>query len=743
MSLLTTSQLTFCDLKDSYSVYLSSDCIGLACNSSGLVVDAQTITINYSGLMGVTRVGLSCAVSELPNGVTATTESATADQDGKIILRIEKDSNIGDEQTASIKVVFTTTDSSNFTFEKYITFVKYMHGDSSSSSVNFQIYSVNGFEFSDTLTSIELKTATIQNGNLIDSDIIYCWKWWNDESSGDDKYQVIDGATSSTLTVNYSEIYAFSSLKCECTYNGVTYTDYVSLTKKNLVYTAIAKFFNGNNVIASDADHLILYIELYKNNTLEDTLMADSVYTSDSNSVNDSTKIITTNIDGTYQDGDRMYFVCKNSGYDVVLGQYNAVASQWKLVDQKYVYQNDFNANTSSNVIYIQKEKINKSLNINVSVYNKNSIIARTSTNVLDLNDPIINSEPPANPQKGQLWLNTSVSPSILKMWDGSKWVDSGYQNGNVVYTSKPSSYSKGDLWILADGETFTSSQQKYTSIDLNESNIQQFFNISNGSEFSGWNYSDYESGGIKLVPQNIGNHHNITASITLTTKHDLNVVIGGMYNTESRCDKISLQVGGDSILEGESGYSSYREYYGGYLPANSEIVLTYQKDTSLFEDDESNTYFVITGDYLSSSDGYNYGPGSILKAIESSDTFNASHWVDVDKENTEVLNNIKQYFVFSTDTGLKIGQKDDKFYVNISSTEMGFYDNSDSNNPSQKVVSIGNKSATIKNARIQDDAQFDCNATFNKQINIQTSGSTSGFVWKIESNGSLSLSIN
>ena len=113
----------------------------------------------------------------------------------------------------------------------------------------------------------------------------------------------------------------------------------------------------------------------------------------------------------------------------------------------------------------------------------------------------------------------------------------------------------------------------------------------------------------------------------------------------------------------------------------------------------------------------------------------------DVDKELTEQKNNIKQYFVFNKDTGLKIGQSDDKFYVNISSTEMGFYDKS--NGTEHKVVNISNQSATIQNAKLKGNTEFYgqiniCEPTSNPEDNINDTL----FIFKIESNGSLSLAL-
>jgi hypothetical protein len=203
---------------------------------------------------------------------------------------------------------------------------------------------------------------------------------------------------------------------------------------------------------------------------------------------------------------------------------------------------------------------------------------------VMDLNDPIVSVSAPSNPQKGQLWLDTSVSPSILKMYDGSAWVNSGYQDGNTVYTSQPSSYTKGDLWILGTGE---------------------------------------------------------------------------------KCG--------------------------------------------------------------------NFTAGSMLRANTTSTTFKTSHWQDAMGENTQILNNVKQYFEFNASSGLKIGQLDEKFYVNISSTEMGFY-GVDDQNVAKKVVNIGTTSATIKDLTVQEGLTVTDNATFQSEVKFGK------FLWQVESNGSLSL---
>ena len=131
------------------------------------------------------------------------------------------------------------------------------------------------------------------------------------------------------------------------------------------------------------------------------------------------------------------------------------------------------------------------------------------------------------------------------------------------------------------------------------------------------------------------------------------------------------------------------------------------------------------------------YREGNMLKA--DSDL----SWVDATPEYTQWLNNTKQYFNFHPDSGVTIGQKDEKFYVNINSTEMGFYDNSSGQR--HKVVSISNNAAQIKNATFYGDkgTTFNNNAKFNQQAEFEKQVDMMGFVWKKESNNSLSLVLN
>lgn len=498
-----------------------------------------------------------------------------------------------------------------------------VYGDSGANAITMEIYPVSGITFREDLTEIELKVAAFEGTTAI-SGATYQWQWWDKTTNnGAGGYVNITGATAQAFTVNASDIYALAGLRCVMTYNGQTYEDYISLINETMVYTAVVKYFNNSNIFETNDNYLVAYIELYQNNTLVESL-ATGQRCSNIASIN-SSGIITANFSeeaaSQFVDGAKMYFVYEdvdnddlnNGKYKVALGQYSASTSQWKKIDYstQYTYTNTLYPSypSDTNVVVISKEQINKSQNIDFTVYKDDIDIAHAHTMVIDVNDPIISDTVPQNPKDNQLWLDTSETPNVLKMYSKSKgeWIVCAEHAGQTFYTSQPSSYHEGDVWILADGET---------------------------------------------------------------------------------CE--------------------------------------YTKDGVL----------------------YSFGAGSMLKSEVSTNTFDASHWIDADAEGTKVKENLKQYFEFNSTNGLKIGQVDNAFFVNISSTKMGFW--SKGNGLESEVVQIGIDSATIQNATFEggngttfkNDAIFEKNATFNQQINIYKQDATSGFVWKLEENNSLSLAI-
>lgn len=625
--------------------------------------------------------------------------------------------------------------------------------DAGTSTVDFQIYSVDGFQFSENVNSITLKTAAFYGGNAIESGATYQWKYWNTNSTLEDKYENITDATSSSLVVDDTDSYAFSSLKCEMTYDGITYSDFVTLTKNDIVYTSIIKFMGGSNIFDPSLPYLLAYVELYKGQRLEDTIQADKFYNGN-NTINSD--VITSDFIDDDSEPNMMYFLaqCDHSTtgddhYIAVLGKFVEwiyddedtslkVGSTWNVidnVDSKYTYVNNIYKDVQSNVIVISKEDVSTTKEINIEVYETHDIneddigqvqrtlLSTTSATVVDLNDPIIGDTEPTNVKYGQLWLDTSVSPYILKIYTklNNSYVLGEGSSVLVLYSQSISGGSAneekkityGDNIIvsddgtikLANGLSVTFSFNTYTNANIL---IGKFF-------YYGQSFYYLPDDGVSNISRSTNYLKNAWSVYVDNAQKIVDVV-----NNTGEWQYFSQQNGGvvytsiplDGYSEGDL-----------WIISNEDISLHSGTYTELFD---------------------KFGAGTMLKASASSSSFNHNHWDDAQSESTSIINNVKQYFEFNGDDGLKIGRKDESFYVNISAEKMSFYDNT-GDNPAE-VVYISNSTANIDNLLIEGSAEFDCNATFNGSINMngKTSNQESvGFIWKIEANGSLSLALS
>lgn len=337
-----------------------------------------------------------------------------------------------------------------------------VYGDSGVNAITFEIYSVHGFMFKEDLKSIELKVAAFEGSDAI-SGATYTWAWWDDTlNNGSGGYvTIVDNITTPTLTISEKDDYAFASLKCTMSYQGKLYEDYVVLTSETVVYTAVVKFFNDScgNILRADDLYTVAYIELFQNNHKIEGLMSNQYY---SGLATVSGNTITSDIQNTYSDGTVMYFICKDGDleYKAVLGQ--LVSGVWKVIndDTDYIYTNTYRPEIQSNVIVISKERINKALNIDFAVHKKDDInlenpVGRTYISIIDTNDPVVGDEAPLNPVNGQLWIDTSSGNGVLYIYNAnsSQWEKSTKQIGGAVFTSKPTSYDAGDLWVLGENE--------------------------------------------------------------------------------------------------------------------------------------------------------------------------------------------------------------------------------------------------------------------------------------------------
>lgn len=332
-----------------------------------------------------------------------------------------------------------------------------VYGDSGTSAITFEVYSTQGFVFEEGIEEIELRIAAFDGVETI-TGIPCTWSRWDSTlNGGTGDYALISESTvDQPFIVHNSGDNYYDNLRCSMLYNGNQYDDYVNLTHETTIYFAVVNFFNGSNVFDASSPYIVVYVDLYRNNKLVESILTDRYY---SGTTSVSNGIITTDMTGTFANGDLVYFIYRDGQkYRIALGEYQS--GSWKVFahNNQYKYINTLYDDDVSNIIVISRNDINKSANIVFNVYNNDDFLSTTNVTVIDTNDPIVSSERPQNANNGQLWLDTSSIPYQLYIYeikDGvGEWRLFSQQNGGAIYTSRPDSYSEGDLWILADGET-------------------------------------------------------------------------------------------------------------------------------------------------------------------------------------------------------------------------------------------------------------------------------------------------
>lgn len=220
------------------------------------------------------------------------------------------------------------------------------------------------------------------------------------------------------------------------------------------VYSCNIAYLSGSNMFGFNDKYIVAQPVVYKGKTEIDAPFTNEYYEGHIE-INNETGVITTELSGAFSDGKYLYFVYyENDEYKIVLAKYSG--GTWTVVNDnpyQYVYSNNSFIN-GSRVALIEKANINQSFELQFLVKDANgNVITTASSFVFDIQNTIVSDTEPIFPVEGQLWIDTSNGGHVLKMYTSIGWKNTSTQSGGAIYTSRPISYSKGDIWILTDGE--------------------------------------------------------------------------------------------------------------------------------------------------------------------------------------------------------------------------------------------------------------------------------------------------
>ncbi len=258
------------------SVILGNETQTIACSSGGTTSAASTISIPFTGYVGITQTACTCAVGTLPTGITLKTNTAaTASAAGKVELSVAASSNLGGTSVLTGDITLTFTISGK-TVTKVFTWTKSKAGSNGAAAVVFSVYAPNGTIVQNQSGSIQLATSAYSGSTAITS-ATYQWAKYVNGS-----WTNISGATASTLTVSGADIVNIQSYRCTMTYSSKTYVDVITVEDKSDPYVSEMLSIGGFTV-KNNLGGLVPYIIVRNNQKEVDTLLGAISETAPSN----------------------------------------------------------------------------------------------------------------------------------------------------------------------------------------------------------------------------------------------------------------------------------------------------------------------------------------------------------------------------------------------------------------------------------------------------------------------------
>lgn len=248
------------------SIVLGNETQSIACTSAGKTSAASTISIPFTGYVGITQTACTCAVGTLPTGITLKTNTAaTATAAGLIELSVAASSDLGGTSVLTGNITLTFTISGK-TATKVFTLTKSKAGSNGTSAVVFSVYAPNGTIVQNQSGKLTLATSAYSGTTAITS-ATYQWaKYVNGTWTN------ISGATGSTLEVSGADIINIQSYRCTMTYSSKNYVDVITVEDKFDPYVSEMLSIGGFTV-KNNLGSLVPYIIVRTNQQEVDALL--------------------------------------------------------------------------------------------------------------------------------------------------------------------------------------------------------------------------------------------------------------------------------------------------------------------------------------------------------------------------------------------------------------------------------------------------------------------------------------
>lgn len=450
---LTSNQQTFIDLTDATQLE-----VNIASNLPTVQIkDNSANPITYSPSWEETNLVLTPTIFLNSKDITTSVSSIVwKRQDGAAtpvnlisgesvlngVLTV-KTNNLSTSSSGVITYICTVTTSDGKTATSQLSYSLISSGTTSTSdnaSVTFQLYAPNGYILSNSIGSLTLQTmAYIGSVQIQTGDATY--KWY--EQDGTDWILVQEG-TDSSFVVTRESVNQFKNYKCDMTYKGNLYTSTIMVEDKSDIYNAIVCISNNADAVSGEY-YWVVYTLVYNQDGEVDPLLGPVSVVAPNNPVEND------------------YWYCVDSENEIILlKQYKGAEWVESVDDQSlFYYWNmikndgaDLPIGASSKVKIISCNDFTSSATFRCDVTSdENGLIAMCILHLNDTSDPIVSSTAPTDVSDGQIWIKKNANGTYLMfIWDASEkgWISASADSNSKIYTSRPTAYSVGDLWITS-----------------------------------------------------------------------------------------------------------------------------------------------------------------------------------------------------------------------------------------------------------------------------------------------------
>lgn len=448
---LMSNQQTFIDLTDSNQLELNISCnlptVQIKDNSANLVTYSpswETTSLVLTPTVYLNSTDITSSVSSIvwtrQDGAATPVSLVTGETVSNGVLTVNTN-NLSTSSSGIITYICTVTTTDEKTVTEKVSFSLIVSGATSTSdnaSVTFQLYAPNGYVLSNTIESLTLQASAYVGSTQIQLGAA-TYKWY---AQNDDEWELVQEGTSSSYVVTRDDVDQFKNYKCDMIYNSNTYTSTIMVEDKSDSYNVIICISSHLNIFTKRY-YWVVYTLVYNQYGEIDPLLGPVSITEPAS-----------------PNADDYWYAVNSNTETVSLKQYNGSSWVDSVDTQNLSYYwsrvsdtaNDIPMGSSEKVKVISSNDFTSAATFKCDVASQmDGSMAMGTLNLTDTSDPIVADTAPIDAKDGQIWIKKNSNGTYMMfIWDATNetWIAANADANNKIYTSRPSSYKVGDLWI-------------------------------------------------------------------------------------------------------------------------------------------------------------------------------------------------------------------------------------------------------------------------------------------------------